>query len=312
MKVINGIANFVQQSKPAVLTLGFFDGVHAGHQRLLERLVSIARDKGAAPVVLTFDSHPLRVVSPDRLPPMIMTLTDRMALLESLGVELAIVQPFDEQLCSVTAEDFLHDVLLGKLKASVIVCGHDTHFGRHREGNFTFLKRHAPHDGFHLYDVPPLIMDDQVVSSTIIRRALQQGDFAHAATWLTRPWTIWARVVEGGGIGRTMGYPTANLETRYLVMPPLGIYAAYVHVRATRYRGVMYVGTRPTFPERDTRTPVCEVYIVDFSGEAYNEWLRVQPVQHLRDDRKFGSASELAAHIARDVTHARTLLEHSP
>ncbi len=310
MKIIRGIAAFVPPARPVALTLGFFDGVHIGHRLLLERLASIARDKDAVPVVLTFDSHPYRTVKPEQLPPMIMTLTERLSLMDDLGIETAIVQPFDEQLCAVSANDFLHDILLSKLRASVIVCGYDTQFGQRREGNHAFLKAHAPHDGFELHDVPPCKVNGETVSSTAIRSAIMQGSFSHAATLLGRPWSIWAQVVQGAGMGRSLGFPTANLETGYLVMPKPGIYATRVLMRNAQFQGVMYVGMRPTFPDREAHM-ACEVYILDFVGDVYQEWIRVQPVQHIRDDKKFASADELRTQIELDVRRAHTILDHA-
>jgi len=311
MKIINGITNFTAPSAPVALTLGFFDGVHVGHQALLASLVGLAHAKGAVPVALTFDSHPFRVVMPDKLPPMIMTVTERIALIEELGVDTVIVQPFDELLSSMSATDFLHDLVLARLHASVIVCGYDTHFGRNREGTHDFLRAHAAHDGFELHETPPRVMDGQTVSSTGIREAIQEGAFSRAADWLGRPWSLWARVTEGCGIGRTMGFPTANLDVGYLVLPREGIYAAHVLLGDKRHKGAMYVGRRPTFMPKAGHL-VCEVYIAGFSADIYHEWIRVEPVAFIRPDMQCASADDLRAQIACDVARASSILEQAP
>lgn len=309
MNIVNGIANFTHGGRPLALTLGFFDGVHRGHQQLLARLLEVAREMRAESAVLTFDSHPYRVVRPDRLPPMIMTLTRRIELIRELGVETVIVQPFDEALSSIPARQFLHDILRKKLRADALVVGYDTRFGRNREGDHDLLRACAETEGYRLVEVPPLVIDGEVVSSTAIRRAIQQREFARAARLLGRPWTIWAHVVEGCGIGRTLGFPTANLDVGYLVLPAPGIYASYVHLRGAKYRGVMYVGTRPTFST--SQHVVCEVYIMDFSGDLYDEWLHVEPVTFLRDDQWFPNREALREQIARDVAQTAACLPYS-
>lgn len=306
MNVINGIANFTHDGQPLALTLGFFDGVHRGHQQLLARLRDVAREMRARSAVLTFDSHPFRIVCPDRLPPMIMTLTRRIELIRELGIDTVIVQPFDEALCAVSARVFLHDILRKKLRADAIVFGYDTHFGRNREGDHELLRTSAAQEGYRFVEVPPMTINGEVVSSTAIRRAIQQGDFARAALLLGRPWTLWAHVVEGCGVGRTLGFPTANLDVGYLVLPAPGIYASYVHLHGAMYRGVMYVGTRPTLST--SQRVACEVYIMDFSGDLYDEWLHVEPVHFIRSDHMFPSTEALREQIARDVAQAAALL----
>jgi riboflavin kinase/FMN adenylyltransferase len=307
MKVVNGISNFTPPGIPVALTLGFFDGVHRGHQQLLTTLLAVARDAGAAPVILTFDSHPFRVVRPDRLPPMIMTLTQRLEIIAAMGIAHAIVQPFDEAFANISADAFIHELLVNTIQARIIVCGYDTHFGRDRAGTHAMLAALAPSAGYTCFDVPPLRDGTDVISSTAIRRAIGAGDLTTAREYLGRPWSIWAHVVEGRRLGRTLGFPTANLDTGYLVLPEPGIYAAYAHLRDKTYRGAMYIGMRPTVTAAPS-VPSCEVYIMDVSGDLYDEWILVEPVQRLRGDRRFDTLDELSAQIRRDVDHAMALL----
>ena len=288
------------------MTLGFFDGVHAGHKILIEKLVSTAKQNHAQPIVLTFDSHPFRVVCPDKLPPIIMTLTDRIALLEKLGVECVIVQPFDREFAEVSAEAFLHDILIKKLRARIIIGGYDCHFGKNREGDHHMLKRCAPIGHYDFYEVPPIEIKGEIVSSTAIRAAIARGDFARAELFLGRPWTIWSHIVEGHGIGRVMGFPTANLSVGYLVMPTPGVYASIVYVYNKPYHALMYVGTRPTFTHNDTKL-VCEVYVLDFSGDLYQEWIRVEPLRFIREDRRFDSMDQLRSQIEQDISECTSI-----
>lgn len=306
MKVINGTESFCDPGTPVAVTLGFFDGVHLGHQKLLKTLVHVARDIHGVPVVLTFDSHPFRVVCPHRLPPMITTLTERMKYIEEIGVKYCVVQPFDKTFAEMPAHDFLEKILVKRLHARAIIGGYDTRFGKKREGCTEFLRAHAEQYKYELHEVEPFYLEDKVVSSTSIRNAIMAGDLACAEKCLTRPWGLWAHVTHGHGIGSTLGYPTANLDTQYIVMPPNGVYAARVLVKNKWYHSLMYVGTRPTFTD-DGNERVCEVYISGFSGDLYDAWVRVQPLQYMRDDIKFNTTDELRAQIAEDEKRAAVI-----
>ncbi len=310
MKITNGISNFTTPGRPVALTLGFFDGVHRGHQALVSRLLEVAAQTSAISVVLTFDSHPFRVVRPHMLPPMIMTLAQRLELLAGLGVECAVVLPFDENLAQMPAYAFLDDIILGKLHAGSIVSGYDCHFGRNREGGHEMLRRRAREKGYCFYELPPCEVEGRIVSSTSVRQAIQQGEIDLAKLYLGRPWTINARVTGGYGVGRSMGFPTANLDVGDLILPAHGVYAGYAVVDARTFKAAMYVGNRPTFPGRPAEL-VCEVYVIGFRGEMHDKWISVQPVKHLRGDRQFDSTEELSRQIAVDVEAANQLLENA-
>lgn len=311
MKVINGIDSFCDPGAPVALTLGFFDGVHRGHQKLLHRLIEVAKEHHAIPLVLTFDSHPFRVVCPDRLPPMIMTLTERMKYMDACGVHICVVHPFDKEFAQMSAQDFCENILVKRLRARVIVGGYDTSFGRKREGNSALLRDYAPRFNYAFHEVSPYYLDDAIVSSTRVRMAIMQGNLDEAERCLSRPWYLWAHVIRGHGVGASLGYPTANLDAPYIVMPPHGVYAARVCVQDTWYCGLMYVGSRPTFTPNDSRT-VCEVYVTNFSGNLYDTWVRVQPLQFLRGDMTFPSPDQLRDQIARDERTAMSIYRSLP
>ena len=309
MKVIHGIHNFKSKSTPVALTLGFFDGVHRGHKLLIDKLIETAKKINGISVVLTFDSHPLRVIAPDKLPPKIMTLTQRLEYLEKLGVDYIIVQPFDDKFAEITADDFLNEIIKKRINAKAIVGGYDCQFGKNRKGNLNYLKKFADANNYIFLEVPPLTIDHKIVSSTEVRSSIKKGDFLLTEHLLGRPWTIRALVVKGHRLGRIIGFPTANLAVDFLTLPIEGVYAAFARIDDIRYNAIMYVGTRPTFDESSTDL-VCEVYIMGFSNDLYGKWLTVQPVQRLREDIKFDSMEELKKQIFIDVDKSYDILNN--
>ncbi len=307
MKVIHGTHNFKPPSKPIALTLGFFDGVHKGHKLLIDKLIETSKKINGVSVVLTFDSHPLRIIAPDKLPPKIMTLTQRLEYLEKLGVDYIIVQPFDDKFAEITADDFLNNIIRKKIKAKAIVGGYDCQFGKNRKGNLDYLKHFAEKNNWIFLEVPPLTINNKIVSSTEIRKAIQIGNFSLVENLLGRPWTIRAIVVKGHRVGRIIGFPTANLNVDFLTLPKEGVYAAFAAIDDIRYNAILYIGTRPTF-DRNSSDLVCEVYIMGFSDDLYGKWLTVRPVEYLREDIKFDSMEKLKKQIFIDVDKSYEIL----
>ena len=300
MQITNGISNFTPSGNPVALTLGFFDGVHLGHQSLIAKLMDVAKEISGQSVVITFDSHPYRIICPDKLPPKIMTLTQRVKLLKKCGVDNIIVQPFDKEFSEMPAETFLKNILLKKIKAKAIIGGYDCRFGKGGKGDLDMLQKFSHEKKFHFYNVPPIKINDIIVSSTEIRNAISCGNLQIAANYLGDPWKIWAHIVHGHGIGRKLGYPTANLDVEYLVLPAPGIYSAYVYSEGKTYRAAMYIGSRPTFKDATPKLS-CEVFLIDFSKDIYDRWIEVKPVKFLRRDMKFDSTDELRTQISKDV-----------
>jgi len=308
VKIIHGTHNFKTPSGPIALTLGFFDGVHRGHKLLIDKLIKTAKEIHGISVVLTFDSHPLRIIAPDKLPPKIMTLTQRLEYLEKLGVDKTIVQPFDEKFAEITADDFLNEIIKKRIKAKAIIGGYDCHFGKNRKGNLNYLKNFAKENNLIFHEVQPLTIDNTIVSSTEIRKAIQNGDFTRAEKFLGKPWTIRALVVKGHRIGRILGFPTANLDVDFLTLPKQGVYAAFATIDDTKYNAIMYVGTRPTFDD-NLADLVCEVYIMGFSDDLYGKKLTVHPIKRIREDIKFNSTDELKKQISADVNKSFEILK---
>lgn len=309
MHVVYGIENW-QASEPSHVAIGTFDGVHRGHQGLLRGAVTAARAQGGQAVALTFDPHPLAVLAPERKPPLLGTLEDRLALFAWLGIDTAVVARFDPQLARMEARAFTRQVLAGRLRARTVFVGFNFRFGRDGLGGAGDLERWGPELGFRAHTVPPVRQDGRPVSSTWIRQLLEAGDVAGAAAALGRLYSLAGTVRRGEGRGAKLGFPTANLHhPEGLVLPAEGVYAVWVALRGRLWPGVANVGRRPTF---DGREPRLEVHLFGLDEPLYGETLRVGFVRRLREERRFGGPGELAAQIGRDAAAAREILRVPP
>lgn len=290
------------------LTIGAFDGVHRGHQKIIDALCAAARRRGMPPVVLTFYPHP-SVVLRDRRPSFYLTSPEeRAALLGEHGVAVVVTETFDEQLSQVSAAAFL-DRLQKHLGFQDLWVGPDFALGHQREGTVHYLRQEQQERGFHLHVVEPLRLGGEVVSSTRIREALRSGDVARAATYLGRWFSLPGEVVRGAGRGKELGIPTANLSTwEERAFPRKGVYACYAEVDEVEHAAVTNVGVRPTFDE-DPPRPVVETHLLDFDRDLYGEELRLHFVDRLRDEKRFDGPEELLAQIRRDIDRARAVLK---
>ena len=302
------VGDAIRADGQSVVTTGTFDGVHRGHQAIVRYLVARAAEVGGVPTVVTFDPHPREVIL-GRPIPLLTTLGERADALEALGVERFVVVPFSRDLSLLEPEDYVADVLAGRVGMREIVIGYDHRFGRKARGDVSLLERLGPDLGFTVDVIPEQIDGDVTVSSTEIRRLLAAGDAARAAVLLGRPYRLSGTVVRGDQRGRTLGYPTANLrpgDARKLI-PGLGVYA----VRAllddgAALNGMMNVGRRPTF-EADGRATV-EVHLFDWTGDLYGRPLAVDVVSRLRDERRFEGPGALVAQLGQDAADARRQL----
>jgi riboflavin kinase/FMN adenylyltransferase len=290
----------------AVVTVGTFDGVHRGHQRVLAEVVGRARERGLESVLVLCDPHPLEVVNPAAAPKLLTLPEEKRELLAGTGLDRVVVLPFTREVAQQSPEEFI-----GRLRAEhalkLLVIGYDHAFGRGRAGDEALVRRLGAAAGFDVAVVDAVREDGQPVSSTIIRAAVAHGDLAGAARWLGRPYGLLGRVVPGAGRGRTIGVPTINLappDARKL-LPPDGVYAVSVWWRGTRYGGMMNQGPRPTFAEQG-RT--LEAHLFDFAGELYGEAVRVEWIERLRDVQAFPSREALVAQLERDRQAARASL----
>jgi riboflavin kinase/FMN adenylyltransferase len=292
-----------------VLTIGSFDGVHVGHHRIVSALLNESRQTSGDAVVLTFTEHPRKIITPET-PPRILTTTDeKVRALESLGVANIILLDFTKEMASLTAAEFINDIVLKKMGVVHIVVGYDHAFGRDREGTFEFLKELSHRRGFGVTRVEPRSFYSRPISSTWIRAELEDGSIAVAAGLLGRNYTVSGEVVRGAGRGRTIGFPTANVVPfdRDKVVPKDGVYAVRATInRSTVKGGMLNIGTNPTFASTE-RT--IEVNIFGVDADLYGAEIELEFCRRLRDEVKFDSADELVAQIRRDRENALKALE---
>ncbi|HEY6876452.1 MAG TPA: bifunctional riboflavin kinase/FAD synthetase [Polyangiales bacterium] len=294
-------------TRPTVVTPGNYDGVHLGHRALLRAAREEAGEQLSV-LALTFDPHPLHFIAPDRAPPLLTSLERRVDLLRAAGADRVVVQTFDRAFASLSPAAFVEEVLVEQLRARVMVVGSDFRFGAQRAGDVEMLRAlGAPH-GLRVRTVPPVSLDGEVVSSSRVRALVSQGDVERAARMLTRVHELERRVLHGQKRGRTIGFPTANLELSGLLAPADGVYAVCVRVvdgaPSERMLGVANLGVRPTVSGGRS----LEVHVLDFAGDLYGRTLRVGFVARLRGEQKFAGLDELKAQIARDVEAGRNAI----
>jgi riboflavin kinase/FMN adenylyltransferase len=302
MRLFHGYEN-AEIARPAVLTLGVFDGLHLGHQLIISRVVERARAAGAVPTVITFDPHPRAVLHPESAPPLLQTFDQKVEAFGVLGVEQVIVVRFTREFARVSAEEFLRDVVHERLQAREVYLGRGFAFGRNREGDIDLLRRVSRELGFAADEVPEVRLRGQRISSSRIRELLAAGRVNLARRMLGRPYGVEGRVVRGAERGRTLGFPTANLRPDNRVIPRGGVYVTATLIGGAWRRSVTNVGVRPTF-EREAE-PSVETFVMDWGGDLYGDVVRVRFLHRLRGERRFESVEELKRQIDRDIARAR-------
>jgi riboflavin kinase/FMN adenylyltransferase len=296
----------------AVVTIGSFDGVHSGHQRILERVTQLAQSVDSQSIVVTFHPHPRLVLSPDAPPLSLLTTTDeKVALLEKYGVDVVVIVPFDKAFSEQSPEDYIQNFLVKHFHPSHVVVGYDHRFGAKRIGDMSFLKKSANRFGYKVVEIEQQIVDEIGVSSTKIRQALADSDVKTANRLLGHPFIFSGIVVKGQQIGQEIGFPTANLQIpdRHKLLPPHGIYAVFVHLEDGRkLRGMLYRGDRPVLKEHNNVT--IEVNIFDFHENLYDKKMSVELIDFLRPDRNFDSLESLVVQLADDERESRDVLQN--
>ena len=291
----------------AVIALGNFDGFHAGHQAVAKAALDWAKAEGRPGIIATFDPHPVRYFAPGAPPFRLTTLDQRQDLFAAAGADAMLVFQFDRTLAETTAEQFVAELLVERLGAAGVVTGEDFTFGKGRTGNVAVLADLAAQNGMAARAIGPVAEHGEVVSSSRIRDALKAGDCAGAAELLTRPFAIRGTVEHGAKLGRTIGYPTANVELGSYLRPRYGIYAVTARLPdGTVVPGAANLGIRPSF---DPPVELLETFLFDWSGDLYGAEIEVALHRHLRDEAKFDSLDELTAQMARDCDQARGLLQ---
>jgi len=288
-----------------VLALGNFDGLHRGHQKIVERIRRSAADRGATALVLTFDPHPPRVVRPDKAPPLLMTMPQKIAALEKVGLHGVAVVRFTAAFSRLSPDQFVRQVLVDWLRVSEVWVGADFLFGHERAGTFSVLRSLSTQYGFRAEKIDPVRYKEFVVSSTRIRRLLAEGRVDEAGALLGHHYTIDGVITAGAGRGRTLGFPTANLSTDNELVPPTGVYATTAELHGTRWPAVTNIGVRPTFEAAGAVT--VETHILGLQADVYGERLSLSFIQRLRDERRFPDADALREQIAADVRRAERL-----
>ncbi|PBN45823.1 bifunctional riboflavin kinase/FAD synthetase [Capnocytophaga sputigena] len=303
MREITDITTFTTQ-QPTVLTIGTFDGVHLGHQKIVERVVTTARQEGLLATVFTFFPHPRMVVQHDKGLKLIHTLEEKKQLLQQLGVDLLVVQPFNEAFAQLTAEEFVSTILVEHLNVKKVIIGYDHRFGRNRTANIDDMRLFGKKYGFAVEEISVQEVDEVSVSSTKIREALNKGDVTTAEHYLGTPYSLTGRVVHGLKLGRTLGYPTANIQVteEYKLIPKDGVYAVYSYIDGRKVYGMMSIGKNPTIERKGASI---EVYFFDFNGDLYDQKLTIEFVQYLREEQKFATIDLLKKQLQDDETAAR-------
>lgn len=298
----------------AVLTIGTFDGVHLGHQKIIERLKEEAKRINGETVLFTFFPHPRMVINPTNHGlKLIQTQAEKIENLERLGLDHLIIFPFTKEFSTLSADEFVRDYLVNKLHVKTIVVGYDHQFGKNREGSLKQLQKLSEALPFEVIEIPAHEVDEINVSSTKIRQAIEIGDIQTANSYLNEPFEISGNVVKGNQIGRTIGFPTANIEIgdELKIIPAIGVYAVEVILEDHRkLQGMMNIGIRPTVT--DSKEVKIEVFIFDFSEAIYDQSIKVYLLQRIRGEHRFQSVEVLRAQLQEDEKTVRTIFSHQP
>ena len=305
MKLIHAAQDLKPGRRKVCLAIGFFDGVHLGHQQIIRQTVTDAHQHGAIALVLTFDRHPNAVVAPDHLPPLIYSLPQKLSAIESLGPDALLLVHFDEKFSRQTGGEFIRLLVrkLGKIQSLCV--GTDFVFGHRRSGNVALLKALGRKLDFAVHGLAAVSLAGRIVSSTRIREAIRAGRLDAASQMLGRPYAISGSVVAGDRLGRQLGFPTANLDVTGLLLPPNGVYAGRARVKQIQYRVALNIGFRPTIAPALRRLCV-EAHLLDFDGNLYGEELTVKIAGKLREEKKFASLAALRRQISHDIAALRS------
>ncbi len=309
LKSVNNISNFSSKEQTFV-TIGTFDGVHFGHQKIIERLVFEAKRAKKKSVLLTFFPHPRMVLQKDASIELINTIDERASLLEKTGLDYLIIHPFSKAFSRTSAFEFVRDILVNQLNISKLIIGYDHHFGKNREGNITQLTEYSHLYDFNVEEIPAQDIDDVSVSSTKIRKALHLGNLKTANNYLGYNFMLCGTVVNGKKLGEKIGYPTANINVKegYKLIPKTGVYVVQTKIQNETVFGMMNIGNRPTV---NGNHQTIEVHFFDFNKDLYGKKLTIELIYFLRDEKKFGSIDLLTHQLKKDEKTARVYIENN-
>jgi len=304
MEILHAAQELKPAGRPVCVALGVFDGVHLGHQRVIQQTLADARTSRGLAVVITFDRHPNAVVAPDRVPPLIYSLPQKLRTLAALGVDATWLIPFDEAFSRQSGQTFVRGLARDFGSLNSVCVGAEFTFGHKRSGDVALLRDLGRELGFAVHGMEAVNTDGLAVSSTRIRDAIQAGEIEVASRMLGRPYTLAGLVVRGDGLGRQLGFPTANLDICGLVLPPNGVYAARARVQGRFHAVVLNIGFRPTLKNPTPQLQV-EAHLPGYDGNLHGQELEVTFVGKLRDEQRFPSLEALKAQIAQDIQVAR-------
>lgn len=305
VELVRGLHNLAPHHAGCVLTIGKFDGVHKGHQAVLQNLREKAKALNLPSVVMVFEPQPEEVFTPDSAPARLTTLRDKIELMDAQGIDRLICVQFNRKFASQTAQTFIHELLVERLGVKFLVVGDDFRFGRQRQGDFAMLKRSGEDEGFEVVSTASFRLADCRISSTAIRTALSQADFNRAQTMLGRPFTITGKVIHGEKKGRTIGFPTANVLMNRCKTPLSGVFAVTVEIDSDIHDGVANIGHRPTL---DGERMQLEVNVFNFSEDIYGKVIRVTPRAKIRAEKRFDTFDALKQQIGLDAAQAQRML----
>jgi riboflavin kinase/FMN adenylyltransferase len=308
MTVIWGLRDIKKRIRDSVITIGVFDGVHVGHRLIIRKVVERARQLNFKSVVVTFDPHPLKVLDRTVKVPSLISLKHRIGMIKALGVDYVVVIKFTRSFSRISPERFIKNVLIDKLGLREIFVGENFYFGRNARAGIDRLEGLSGNLGFNSGRVRPVKIEGKIVSSSIIRRSIEDGDLASASKYLGHRVSLLGTVVSGTRLARILGYPTANINPHHEVVPPAGVYAVRIVYNRRYYNGILNIGLRPTFYGPSDREPAIEVHIFGFNKRIYGKDLEIFFIKKLRDEVKFRNKDELIAQIEKDAERARSIL----
>ena len=307
MKTYNSLQSYTNTS-PSVITIGTFDGVHVGHQKIIKKLAQLAKKEKCNSVVLTFFPHPRMVLQKDSNIKLINSIKERAQLLENNGLDTLIIHPFDKEFAKLSALSFVKEVLVKKLHVSKLVIGYDHHFGKNREGNIEQLKEYAHTYNFEIIEIPAQDINEVAISSTKIRKALNEGNIEKTNTYLNYQFTLSGKIVKGNNIGEKIGFPTANIHLKedYKLIPKKGAYIVSALIDEKKVFGMLNIGNRPTInDEKET----IEVHFLNFNKNIYGKKISISFIKRLRDEQRFNSLEDLKKQLGKDKNNTKLYLE---
>ena len=306
MKIVRGTKNISGPFTYPVVALGNFDGVHVGHQILFKKAAEIASKKKGTSIAFTFEPHPLKVIAPEKVPPLLTHFHKKMELIEACNIDSVICADFTRQFADQRPRDFSENILKGKIGAKEVVVGFDYAFGRGREGTIPYLKKMGEEFGFVVHVVDPFQLDGLTVSSSHVRELIEAGNMESARKFLGRHYSIVGPVISGHKTGQAIGFPTANIDTSKVQIPGTGVYAVRMIYQNNSFGAVANIGFNPTF-HRDRLS--VEVHIFDFNQVIYGKEVEVEFISRIRSEIEFKSKDELVVQIKKDIEEAKVLLE---